>query len=44
MTIIGYFGASADQTIRIRKFFLEIKVIEVVEATEVNEAENVSKV
>ena len=49
MTSIGYFGASDDQTIRIRKFFLgnwaleAVEAIEVAEATEVKEAGEVSK-
>jgi len=48
-TSIGYFGASDDQTIRIRKFFwrngaLEaVEASEVAEAAEVNEAGEVSK-
>ena len=49
ITSIGYFGASDDQTIRIRKFFggnwaLEaVEASEVAEAAEVNEAGEVSK-
>ena len=48
-TSIGYFGASDDQTIRIRQFFggnwaLEaVEASEVAEAAEVNEAGEVSK-
>ena len=48
-TSIGYFSASDDQTIKIRKFFggnwaLEaVEASEVAEATEVNEAGEVSK-
>ena len=49
ITSIGYFGASDDQTIRIRRFFwgnwaLEaVEASEVAEAAEVNEAAEVSK-
>ena len=49
MTSIGYFGASDDQTIRIRKVFEEnwaleaVETSEVVKAAEVNEAGEVSK-
>ena len=50
MTSIGHCGASDDQTIRIRKFFLgnravkAVEAIEVAEAAKVNEAAEVSKV
>ena len=49
MTSIGLFGASDDQIIRIRKFFLGKRAFEAVEAAEVrdttefNEASDVSK-
>ena len=49
ITSIGYFGASDDQTIRIRKFCLgncdleAVEATEVAEAAEINEAGEVSK-
>ena len=50
MFSIGHFGASDDQTIRIKKFFWgnravdAVEVIEVAEAAKVNVATEVSKV
>ena len=43
ITSIGYFGASDDQTIRIRKFFGVNWALEAVEASEVAEAAEVNE-
>ena len=44
MTSIGYFGASDDQIIRIRKFFWRNWALEAVEASEVAEAAEAAEV
>ena len=43
ITSIGYFGASDDQIIGIRKFFLGNWALEAVEANEVTEAAEVNE-